>query len=127
MILEYINKNHLSESKNRKIFFASTQTKPFNDVNNKIDMNAYNFINENINNIKPISLFLKGKNLIGLKSERVQSRTGVAHVRLEQIIDENDKNNKPKNFVHNLKLPNISSNNIHSMRKAKKNIKFLYN
>ena len=90
-------------------------------------MNAYNFINENINNIKPISLFLKGKNLIGLKSERVQSRTGVAHVRLEQIIDENDKNNKPKNFVHNLKLPNISSNNIHSMRKTKKNIKFLYN
>ena len=124
---EYINKNHLSESKNRKIFLSSTQTKPYNDVTNKIDMNAYNFINENINNIKPINLFLKNKNLIRLKSKKIQSRTDIAHVQLEQIINENDKNNKPKNFVHNLKLPNISSNNIHSMRKTKKNIKFLYN
>ena len=126
---EYINKNFLSESKNRKIFLTATQTKPFNDFNNnnKMDLNTFNFINENINNIKPINLFLKNKNLIKLKSKKLKSRTDIAHVQLEQIINENDRIKKPKNHVHNLKLPNISYNNIHTTRKSKKNIKFLYN
>jgi len=126
---EYINKNYLSESKNRKIFLTATQTKPFNDFNNnnKMDLNTFNFINENINNIKPINLFLKNKNLIKLKSKKLKSRTDIAHVQLEQIINENDRIKKSKNHVHNLKLPNISYNNIHTTRKSKKNIKFLYN
>ena len=129
---EINNKKYLSESKKLKMAMAKTETKPFNlrndnNINKKeMDINALNYINEKINTIKPLNLFLKNKNTIKFKSKKMNSRTDVAHIQLEKIINENGKSNKPKNYLNNLKLPNISYNNIHTTRKSKKNMKFFY-
>ena len=127
------NKKYFSVSKKCKLKLSRLQTnyfnlKNYNNMNNKeMDINAFNYINENINNIKPINLFLKNKNIIKFKSKKMNSRKDVVHIQLEKIINENEKSNKHQNHVNNFKLPNISYNNIHSLRKSKKNIKFLNN
>ena len=130
---EAINKNLLTESKKRKIFLANSSTKFFrlshyknhNNMNiNEIDANAINYINQNINNIKPINLFLNNNNIAKLQSKKIRSRTNIEHIQLEKIMNENVKCNKHKNSVCDVKLPNISdkNTNMYILRKAKKNI-----
>ena len=127
------NKKYLTESKKRKIFLANTSTNSFklvnhnSKINNKeMNVNAMNYINQNINNIKPINLFLNHKKMLKFQSKKMKSRTNIEHLQLEKIINENVKCNKPKNSVSNFKLPNISDKNMNmlTIRKAKKNINF---
>ena len=91
-----------------------------------MNVNAINYINQNINNIKPINLFLNHKKMLKFQSKKMKSRTNIEHLQLEKIINENVKCNKPKNSVSNFKLPNISDKNMNmlTIRKAKKNINF---
>ena len=126
-----INKELISHSKKRKSILSRTTTKPFN-IRNYHDYNKYNYnanknieyINSNIKNIKPINLFLKNKNSIKIKSKN-ESQKNLVYIPIEKILKENSKENKDKNSYKEFKLPNISYNNIHNMRKTKRKIKTL--
>ena len=128
---ETINKEVLlTQSKKRKFVLARTTTKPFNIRNNndsKFFDNKYipNHINDNINNIKPINLFLKDKNNIKSHTKKMESQKNLAYIQIEKIINDNNKEKKCQNLVNKLKLPNISYNNIHNTRKTKRKIKML--
>ena len=129
---ETINKEVLlTQSKKRKFVLSRTTTKPFNIRNNndsKFFDNKYipNHINDNINNIKPINLFLKDKNNKKSHTKKMESQKNLAYIQIEKIInDNNNKEKKGQNLVNKLKLPNISYNNIHNTRKTKRKIKML--
>ena len=131
METETINKEVLlTQSKKRKFVLSRTTTKPFNIRNNndsKFFDNKYipNHINDNINNIKPINLFLKDKNNIKSHTKKMESQKNLAYIQMEKIINDNNKEKKCQNLVNKLKLPNISYNNIHNTRKTKRKIKML--
>ena len=106
------------------MFLMRTTTKDLNNfINDEIDKRAYEYINENINNIKPINLFLREKHHNKFRESIFGSRKTIYQIQLEKKINENEKVNLPKNNVNKLKLPNISYNNIHNVKKSRKNFK----
>ena len=121
---ETINKEFAQLSNKRKMFLMRTTTKDLNNfINDEIDKRAYEYINENINNIKPINLFLREKHHNKFRESIFGSRKTIYQIQLEKKINENEKVNLPKNNVNKLKLPNISYNNIHNVKKSRKNFK----
>ena len=121
---ETINKEFALSSNKRKLFLIKTSTKDLNNIiNEEIDKRAYEYINENINNIKPINLFLREKQHNKFRANIFGSRKNICPNQIEQKFNENEKVNIPKNNIKKLKLPNISYNNIHNAKKSKKNLK----
>ena len=121
---ETINKEFALSSNKRKLFLIKTSAKDLNNIiNEEIDKRAYEYINENINNIKPINLFLREKHHNKFRANIFGSRKNLCQNQLEKKFNENEKVNIPKNNIQKLKLPNISYNNIHNAKKSKKNLK----
>ena len=120
-----LSKNHLTESADRRFLLMRASSKNLNKINDKdIGQKTLNFINENINSIKPINLFLRDKNLAKLN---VNNGIIIPFFQLGKIIKQNTKVKKENNFVHNNKLPNINQNNIYNHRRSKRNIKYIFN
>ena len=93
-------------------------------IENNNNVNAFNYVNKNINNIKPINLFLNN-NIGQIKSTKFINRN-FAHFPLDK---NNDKNkNIAKLSLSPLKLPIIDSKNVNNgnnTRKAKSKNKLL--
>ena len=114
---ETINKEFALSSNKRKLFLIKTSAKDLNNIiNEEIDKRAYEYINENINNIKPINLFLREKHHNKFRANIFGSRKNLCQNQLEKKSNENEKVNIPKNNIQKLKLPNISYNNIHNAK-----------
>jgi serine/threonine protein kinase len=93
-------------------------------IENNNNVNAFNYVNKNVNNIKPINLFLNN-NIGQIKSTKFINRN-FAHFPLDK---NNDKNkNITKLSLSPLKLPIIDSKNVNNgnnTRKAKSKNKLL--
>jgi serine/threonine protein kinase len=93
-------------------------------IENNNNVNAFNYVNKNVNNIKPINLFLNN-NIGQIKSTKFINRN-FAHFPLDK---NNDKNkNIAKLSLSPLKLPIIDSKNVNNgnnTRKAKSKNKLL--
>jgi serine/threonine protein kinase len=93
-------------------------------IENNNNVNAFNYVNKNVNNIKPINLFLNN-NIGQIKSTKFINRNFV-HFPLDK---NNDKNkNITKLSLSPLKLPIIDSKNVNNgnnTRKAKSKNKLL--
>ena len=108
--IDEINKEHFSESKKRRLILVKSQTKILtSEKDKKINLKSLDYINENLNNIKPFNLFLRDKNLNQLG---IYNRINLPNIKLGNIINKNEKSIKLKKIVNNYNLPNISSNNL---------------
>ena len=85
-------------------------------IENNNNVNAFNYVNKNVNNIKPINLFLNN-NIGQIKSTKFINRN-FAHFPLDK---NNDKNkNIAKLSLSPLKLPIIDSKNVNNGNNARK-------
>ena len=100
-------------------------------IENNSNINAFNYVNKNVNNIKPINLFLNN-NIGQIKSTKYINRN-LIHVPLDKNNDKNKNQNQNINkySLSPLKLPIIDSKNVingnngNNTRKAKSKNKLL--
>ena len=113
--LEKINKEHFfSESKKRKSNIEKSPTKVLTAIkNNEINIKAFDYINENMNNIKPFNLFFKDKNPNKLQ---IYNQVNLPNIKIRKIIHQNSKYIKHKKLVNKCNLPNISCNNLYNIK-----------
>ena len=113
--LEKINKDHFfSESKKRKSNIEKSSTKVLTAIkNNEINIKAFDYINENMNNIKPFNLFFKDKNPNKLQ---IYNQVNLPNIKIRKIIHQNSKYIKHKKLVNKCNLPNISCNNLYNIK-----------
>ena len=93
---------------------------------NNSNINAFYYVNKNVNNIKPINLFLNN-NIGQIKSTKYINRN-LVHVPLDKNSDKNKNQNITKYSPSPLKLPIIDSKNVNNgnnTRKAKSKNKLL--
>ena len=93
---------------------------------NNSNINAFNYLNKNVNNIKPINLFLNN-NIGQIKSTKYINRN-LVHVPLDKNSDKKKNQNITKYSPSPLKLPIIDSKNVNNgnnTRKAKSKNKLL--
>jgi hypothetical protein len=93
---------------------------------NNSNINAFNYLNKNVNNIKPINLFLNN-NIGQIKSTKFINRN-LVHVPLDKNSDKKKNQNITKYSPSPLKLPIIDSKNVNNgnnTRKAKSKNKLL--
>ena len=93
---------------------------------NNSNINAFNYLNKNVNNIKPINLFLNN-NIGQIKSTKYINRN-LVHVPLDKNSDKKKNQNITKYSPSPLKLPIIDSKNVNNgnnNRKAKSKNKLL--
>ena len=120
-----INKDHFSESKKEKFNLKNSPTKFLTTIkNNQINVKALDYINQNLNKIKPFNLFLNDKNS---NNFRIYNRFNLPDIKLGKIINKNTKSIKGKIFVNKNSLPNINDNNLNNMKRIKKGKRFVFN
>ena len=131
--------SHKSTSKNKNYQNISRSITKVNIDNNSIveppiikgiennsNINAFNYVNKNVNNIKPINLFLNN-NIGQIKSTKYINRN-LIHIPLDKNNDKNKNQNITKYSLSPLKLPIIDSKNVNNgnnTRKAKSKNKLL--
>jgi len=131
--------SHKSTSKNKNYQNISRSITKVNIDNNSIveppiikgiennsNINAFNYVNKNVNNIKPINLFLNN-NIGQIKSTKYINRN-LIHIPLDKNNDKNKNQNITKYSLSPLKLPIIDSKNVNNgnnNRKAKSKNKLL--
>ena len=120
-----INKDHFSESKKEKFNLKNSPTKFLTAIkNNQINVKALDYINQNLNKIKPFNLFLNEKNS---NNFRIYNRFNLPDIKLGKIINKNTKSIKGKKFINKNSLPNINDNNLNNMKRIKKGKRFVFN
>ena len=85
---------------------------------NNSNINAFYYVNKNVNNIKPINLFLNN-NIGQIKSTKYINRN-LIHVPLDKNSDKNKNQNIIKYSPSPLKLPIIDSKNVNNGNNARK-------
>jgi len=119
--------SHKSTSKNKNYQNISRSITKVNIDNNSIveppiikgiennsNINAFNYVNKNVNNIKPINLFLNN-NIGQIKSTKYINRN-LIHIPLDKNNDKNKNQNQniTKYSLSPLKLPIIDSKNVNN-------------